>query len=267
MQTTNFLPGMNPWLQARWPDAHTALIGYIREALNDRLPSDLTVIAEESISIDCERGPDVRMRADLAVIEQPRIRFPDTVPVQDTATLTLAEPETIRVSPTQRWLEIRDVDNNLVTLIELLSPANKTLRASVNLAMRHEQLIRSGVNVVEIDLIRGGFRTLPDLLSSELRETGSQTMYLIIVGKAHCPDERQIYYCPLRDRLPAFAVPLRATDAPVPLDLQPLIDRCYQTGRYWQLSQRPLPPPDLNADEQTWVDQRRALAGLGIVPQ
>ncbi len=43
MQTTNFLPGMNPYLQARWPDAHTALIGYIRDALGERLPSDLSV--------------------------------------------------------------------------------------------------------------------------------------------------------------------------------------------------------------------------------
>lgn len=242
MQITNFLPGMNPFLQARWPDAHTALIRYIREVLSERLPNDLAVVAEESISIDFDAEPEVRMRADVAVVEQRSFRFPDSIPFQqDTSRLALAEPETIRVSPAQRWLEIRDIDNHLVTLIELLSPSNKTLHASVSLAMRHEQLIRSGVNVVEIDLIRGGFRTLPDQLNAELRETPSQTMYLIVVGKAHHPDERQVYYCPLHERLPAFAVPLRKTDASVPLDLQPLIDRCYQTGRYWQLSQPPAP--------------------------
>ncbi len=263
MQITNFLPGMNPYLQARWPDAHTALIGYIREVLSDKLPSDLAVVAEESISIDFDIESDIRMRADVAVVEQQRIRFPDSIPMQqDTSTLTLAEPETIRVSPTQRWLEIRDIDNHLVTLIELLSPSNKTLHASVSIAMRHEHLIRSGVNVVEIDLIRGGLRTLPDQLNAELRETPSQTMYLIVVGKAHCPDERQVYYCPLRERLPAFAVPLRKTDASVPLDLQPLIDRCYQTGRYWQLSQRPLPLPVLADEELAWINQHRTNAGL-----
>lgn len=186
-----------------------------------------------------------------------------SIPMQhDASTLTLAEPETIRVSPTQRWLEIRGIDNQLVTLSELLSPSNKTVQASVSLAMRHEQLIRSGVRVVEIDLIRGGFRTLPDLLNAKLRETPSQTMYLIIVGKAHCPDERPVSYCPLRERLPAFAVPLRKTDASVPLDLQPLIDRRYQTGRYRQLSQRPLPPPVLADDELALVNQHRTNAGL-----
>lgn len=263
MQTTNFLPGMNPYLQARWPDAHTRLIAYIGDALNDRLPNDLAVIAEETITIDVEEETNVRMRADVAVVEQPRIRFPDSIPADsETLTLELAQPETVRVSTTRRWLEVRDVDNHLVTVIELLSPSNKTPMASQNLAARHARLIRNGVNVVEIDLIRGGFRTLPDLIAAELRDTGSQTMHLVVVGKAHCLEERQVYYCPLRERLPAFAIPLRDTDAPVPLDLQPLIDRCYETGRYWQLSQRPLPPPSLEADEQAWVDQHRVTAGL-----
>lgn len=266
MQTTNFLPGMNPFLQARWPDAQTRLIAYIGDALNERLPSDLAVIAEESISIDCDAEPDVQMRADVAVVEQASICFPASVAtLHDTSTIALAEPETIRVSPTRRWLEIRDVDNHLVTVIELLSPSSKSPVASANLARRHEQLIRAGVNIVEIDLIRGGLRSLPELLSAELKDAAPQTMYLIIVGRAHCPDEGQVYYCPLRERLPAFAIPLRATDNPVPLDLQPLIDRCYQTGRYWQLSQRPLPPPGLAADEQVWVDQQRSAAGLIVV--
>jgi len=262
MQTTNFLPGMNPFLQARWPDAHTRLIAYIGDSLNERLPSDLAVIAEESISIDFEET-DVRLRADVAVVEQPILRFPDSIPAHDdTSTLTLAEPETIHAAPTQRWLEIRDVDNRLVSVIELLSPSNKTPRESANLARRHEQLIHGGVNVIEIDLIRGGLRTLPDALSAELKDNDPNTTFLVIVGRANCPDERQVYYCPLRERLPAFAIPLRRTDKPVPLDLQPLIDRCYQTGRYWQLSQRPLPPPSLTAEEQTWVDQHRVAAGL-----
>ncbi len=148
MQITNFLPGMNPYLQARWPDAHTALIGYIRDVLSEKMPNDLVVVAEESISIDFDTEPDVRMRADVAICEQQSMRFPDSIPSQqETSTLAVAEPETIRVSPTQRWLEIRDIDNHLVTSFVLLSPSNKTLHASVSMAIRHEQLIRSGVNV------------------------------------------------------------------------------------------------------------------------
>jgi len=227
MQTTNFLPGMNPFLQARWPDAHTRLIAYIGDSLNERLPSDLAVIAEESISIDFEET-DVRLRADVAVVEQPILRFPDSIPAHDdTSTLTLAEPETIHAAPTQRWLEIRDVDNHLVSVIELLGPSNKTPRESANLARRHEQLIHGGVNVIEIDLIRGGLRTLPDALSAELKDND---------------------------------IPLRRTDKPVPLDLQPLIDRCYQTGRYWlaDYTRSPL----VAEEDRPWIAERLRAAGL-----
>ena len=128
--------------------------------------------------------------------------------------------------------------------------------------MRHEQLICSGVNVVEIDLICGGLRTLPTLIAAELKDIRLRTTYLIVVGKANFPGERQVYYCPLRDPLPTFAIPLRKTDNIVPLDLQLLIDRCYQTGRYWQVSQGALSPIELQTDEQTWVDSHRAAAGL-----
>jgi len=36
---------------------------------------------------------------------------------------------------------------------------------------------------------------------------------------------------PLRQRLPAIRVPLRETDADVPLDLQALIEQVYRHGR------------------------------------
>lgn len=226
MQTTNFLPGMNPFLQVRWPDAHTRLIAYISDVLNERLPNDLTVVAEESIAIDG------------------------------------SELDSDDVSTTVRWLEIRGLDDRLITIIELLSPSNKTPVGAANMSRRNARLIRNGVNVVEIDLIRGGFRTVPELIAAEMNDATDQTTYLVVVGKACVPEERDVYYCPLRERLPAFAVPLRSTDTPVPLDLQPLVDRCYQAGRYWQVSQRPLPPPALPAEEQAWLMQQLRAADL-----
>ena len=44
-----------------------------------------------------------------------------------------------------------------------------------------------------------------------------------------------MYPGPLRERLPTIRIPLRATDPDVPLDIQTLVDRCYTTGRYWNL--------------------------------
>jgi hypothetical protein len=48
----------------------------------------------------------------------------------------------------------------------------------------------------------------------------------------------------------------------VPLDLQPLIDRVYRTGRDWQILHREIPAPPLPADDATWVQDRLQQAGL-----
>ena len=41
MTTKNPFPGMNPFFEQRWQDAHTMLIAYMRDALQERLPGDL----------------------------------------------------------------------------------------------------------------------------------------------------------------------------------------------------------------------------------
>ena len=58
---------------------------------------------------------------------------------------------------------------------------------------------------------------------------------MIRVSRAQRPGRHEVYRISLRERLPAFRVPLRETGPDVPLDLQPLADRCYRTGRYWQV--------------------------------
>lgn len=265
MQTTNPFPGMNPYLQSRWPDAHTTLIAYIRDAISARLPGDLTVMAEECVSIDApdqEGDLGASIRADVAVAESVGIRLPEeTWPKPDAQTLTLTQPEQVRTSRTHRWLEIRDIEDRVITVIELLSPSNKTPDAAYRFSKRQDSLLLSGINILEIDLIRGGHRTVPDDFVSQLRETESTT-FLVIAGRAHDAEGRALYYCPLQERLPVVAVPLRQSDDDVPLDLQPLIDRCYQTGRYWQISQRLLTGPALTADEQVWADGLLVAAGL-----
>jgi hypothetical protein len=72
----------------------------------------------------------------------------------------------------------------------------------------------------------------------------------------------EVYDLPLRERLPAFRIPLRASDHDIVLDLQPLIDRCYRFGAYWQ-SDYATPPgePWSDADGQ-WARERLTAAGF-----
>ncbi len=43
----NPFPGMNSFFEQQWRDAHTRLITYLSDALQERLPPDLAIRAEE----------------------------------------------------------------------------------------------------------------------------------------------------------------------------------------------------------------------------
>ncbi len=168
MKTTNALPGMNPYLECRWSDTHTRLITYIGDALSEQLPLELTVVAEESVSIDAPHEMSISLRADVAVVENGDIRVPQTIlsATDQPSTLTIAEPEILRLPGAHRWLEIRDTHNRLITVIEILSPSNKTRSGAEQFSHRQDCLIRDGVNVLDIDLLRSGVRALPAAFTS-----------------------------------------------------------------------------------------------------
>ena len=74
------------------------------------------------------------------------------------------------------------------------------------------------------------------------------------VQRAIEPVQFELYPIPLREPLPSIGIPLRRTDNDVLLQIQSLIDQCYQDGRYWRTDySRPLRPrlPDQDA---SWVE-------------
>jgi hypothetical protein len=48
-------------------------------------------------------------------------------------------------------------------------------------------------------------------------------------------------------------IPLRQSDQNVVLALQPLVDRCYRMGGYFNEEHRLVPGPPLSAEEAAWV--------------
>src|SRR6266436_1070046 len=61
-------PGMNPFLEDFWPDVHTSLMVYLRNALQPLLPEGLFARVEESLTIDVEGEPRPHTyRADVLV--------------------------------------------------------------------------------------------------------------------------------------------------------------------------------------------------------
>lgn len=263
VQTTNPFPGMNPYLERFWPDVHTVLIGYIRDAISGDLPPDLKARVEERVSIDDEQQ-ERQYIPDVSIEEAWRGgRLPPTwAPSPDAGGgIAAAKPQLIVLDESkERWVEVRDRAGNLVTAIELISPSNKRPPGVREYRARQTDFIEAGISLVEIDLIRAGrpvFRVPPDSIRGR-----DDCGYAVSVSRACLPRQHEVYACPLRQRLPAIRIPLRPDDRDVVLDLQPLIDKAYANGRYWMedYSERLAPP--LSADDRAWADERLREANL-----
>lgn len=259
----NPFPGMNPFLERDWSDVHTKLIGYISDALaSGGLPEGLRSRAEERLSVEEPGEMPGTVRGDVAVVEPwrsgERASWPGR-PVEGEE-VALAEPQLVSREPdTERWVEIRTAGGRLVTVIEVLSPSNKSGQGLSRYVAKREAYEHGCVNVVEIDLLRGGAATV----AAESGEAPGDTRYTICVFRAAMPGFYEVYHWGLRDRIPAFAVPLREKDPDAPLDLQPLVNRAYELGYYWQDVQdvTRLDPP-LRAEEAAFLGERLRDAGL-----
>jgi hypothetical protein len=155
-----------------------------------------------------------------------------------------------------RRVEIVDSRAHVITAIEMLSPSNKQDAAAV-LGWRTKRLdyLRGGISVVEIDLLRGGEWALPDRSLLKAMQTG-RVYYHVCVTRPPRPSRHEFYVLRLRERLPAIRVPLRPTDPDAALDLQVLIEQCYQRGRYASIIDYAKPPhPPLPEQEAAWAKQ------------
>jgi hypothetical protein len=155
----------------------------------------------------------------------------------------------------QGYIEIIDIKSGrrVVTVIEVLSPSNKFPGPGRDLYIKKQEELRAGnVSLVELDLLRSGTKVLS--APFELIPDGHRTPYAACVRRGWKPLEFEYYRIPLRERLPAIAIPLRQTDRDVPVDLQALLDQCYQAAEYDDIDYREEPDPPLKPDDAQWAD-------------
>lgn len=262
MTKDNPFPGMNPFLERHWSDVHTALIGYIRDALAEQLPPELKARSEERITLHDAEGKVVGLRADVAVVESwkrgvpPRWK-PDAA---KDGGLVATEPQIVMFpEETERWIEITDRNGDLVTVIEVLSPSNKGKERAGYIA-RRDPYVAARVNLVEIDLLRGGEHVV--VVSADAFRKPAGIFFLTCVFRASAFARLEVYVTSLREPLPNLSIPLRTTDKDVVLALQPLINRCHRMGGYWDADYQNIPGPALPDDEMTWVNEQIKAAGL-----
>jgi hypothetical protein len=248
---------MDPYLEQSWGDVQHTLIATARAGLKEELPRDLVARVDERTFVEPTEGEGRNIVPDVRVVERPHPRVPkrrasNGIAVSEPLVIVLNQSEPLR----QGFIEIIDIKSGhrVVTVIEVLSPSNKKAGPGRELYVKkQEELREGGVSLVEIDLLRGGTRVLA--VPFDRIPEGRRTPYAVCSRRGWKSFEFEFFPIPLRERLPVIPIPLRRDDPDAVLDLQVLIDGCYETGRYDDdIDYREEPEPPLSGDDARWAD-------------
>jgi Protein of unknown function (DUF4058) len=247
-------PGMDPWLElpTLWPDLHSRLITSIADELSPRLApryfvgvgTRTTVVAE--LDIDRIYQPDVTIHhaqrrsesggSGVAVLESPAV-----MPVEVVIPVGEEVEET--------FIAIQELPGRkLVAVIEVLSPTNKkTADGRREYLKKRDDLIKSRVSLVEIDLLRGG-APMP------IKSPPPQTDYRILICRAGRAKSADLYVFSCRSPIPPITIPLLPGDAEPTLDLNKVLHALIERARYDLVIDYSQPPqPPLRPEDEPWA--------------
>lgn len=249
-------PGMDPYLERHWRGVHHAIVTYARDQLQPKLPRGFRAELEERVFVEADGGEPRIVYPDVHVVERPDRGGGTAGRTQDG--VAVAEPLVVHVESepvTQGRVEIVDLSSGrrVITVIEFLSPANKTPGEGQDLYLKKQQeTLEAGTSLVEIDLTRSGRRVMA--LPPHRIPASHRTLYQVCVRRGYRPSRIEVYRVPLEEPLPAIWIPLRENDADVVLELQPLIAQAYLNGRHDDLDYRLDPDPPLEGADAAWAD-------------
>jgi uncharacterized protein DUF4058 len=243
-------PGIDPFIEGQaWSDFHLTMISEVRAALIPLVRPRYIVRVEERVYLD-EQAED-----EIELIEPDVFVAEEREPTSDrggAATGVAVAPEPVIVSlpmsaqRRQRFLALRDRESlRLVTVIEILSPTNERSGGDGRRQYleKRKELLQSAVNLIELDLLRGGRR--PPVVG-RLPEGD----YYATVARAPRRPRAEVYAWTIRQPLPSVPVPLSESDPDVVLDLQAIFTMAYDRAGYdYSLDyHRPVVPPLGEAD-------------------
>ena len=254
-------PGMDPYLEdpVRWPDVHQRLITYIADALQTQLrPRYFARMGERVYVIT----PPHTMYPDVLLVERRAREKAGTFAASTSITPAEAPTEILPIIFTQPPVEHREpfveiihaAGEEIVTVIEILSPANKTVSEGRDQYLQKQrQILGSQAHLVEIDLLAAGQATIA--IPREVQASLPAHRYIASTRRSSERYRYEMYPIPLAHVLPKVRVPLREPDPDVALDLQTVFERCYENGGYGDLIDYRRPPrAPLSAEETAWVD-------------
>lgn len=246
-------PGMDPYLERRglWESVHTRLIVAIADVLAPQVRPKYRVDVEQRTYLDVLAPHELIGRPDVLLIgvREPRVSYQAPAAPLEAGTYEGELPWVDEVI--ERYLEIRSApDNEVVTVIELLSHSNKSSqRGREQYERKRLTVLASMSNLVEIDLLRAG-----DPMPMRIAGNGQRSDYRAVVSRYHQRPRASIYLFNVRNAIPEVSIPLRRGETEPALALNQVLHDLYDRAGY-DLAidySRPAEPP-LTVDDATWA--------------
>lgn len=261
-------PGMDPYLEEPflWPGVHQRFLTYLADELSGLLPPRYVANLNERLYID---EPNRSIIPDAAIHERSSPGGRGWGNPEASAGTAVLDPPWVLEPPLEpiregfvEILPVRDPDR-VVAVIELLSPSNKAAGTSGREAYLAKQrdVLRSTAHLIEIDLLRSGEHTVA--APRDLLVRRGLYDYLVSLNRGNRRGRFEVWARTIRDRLPRIAIPLLDDDPDLVLDLQPLLDRCYDLGAYARRIDYGIDPvAHLTRADAEWVDLLLRERGL-----
>jgi hypothetical protein len=240
-------PGMNPYLEHPdvWHDFHERFIPRLADLLNAQVGANYLVKIDEHVYVH-EVDEEARRfigRADVAIAQHsPASRTGASAALLEAPAQVV--PLLLVDEVRESFVEIRDRHNRaLVTVVELLSPANKTGSDRQQYLSKRHQILKSSAHLVEIDLLRGGTRMPFEKLP--------ECDYCVMVSREENRPPAGFWPLRLREPLPSIPVPLKPGDDDASVDLQQLVHQIHDAAGYAKyIYENEITPPLSQADAQ-----------------
>ncbi len=244
-------PGMDPYLEDSdyWSDVHSTLIPLIRESLTPFLPTSYAAKIDQYVWLQDVDEEEIRHGKPDVFLVNGQTHVAESQYTAPTPGITVTLPASRKRKGTKFVSIVDSRRNKVITVIELLSPSDKEGEARVMYLTKRSEYLASGVNLVEIDLLRSGARPPVG------KPAPASTDYSILVCRAGEYPQATVWPFTVREQIPPFPVPLRKDDGAVLLDLRPCLDRAYDGACYAAQINYSLPPsPPLRVTDAEWAN-------------
>jgi hypothetical protein len=245
---------MDPYLEhpALWPDVHHELISVARELLFAQLRPKYFVQIDERLYLTNDND-----EARNLIIPDIRIRKVRPGPSRGGTALVAAPGLQLaygfEFEVHESYLKLVDREsNNVITVIEILSPANKIKNSAAKRDYddKRNDVLSGGTHFVEIDLLREG----APIVSPELAPMREYMAQVWRFPKGQLKPTRWAWPMSITEPLQSIPIPVRPEDPDAVLDLQRMLDIAYERAGYELRVNYGRPPvPPLEGEIAEWA--------------